>query len=114
MRFRDADISEAYVSGWGTLADKTCTTIDKGPAKHRRCKFPFIWMNHTHTTCSSANPPSYYDEDCKLLAESAVQNTGVKRLGYQHKIDLPDTEIVDESGNLITKCFTLNPGTAGW
>ena len=47
------------------------------------------------------------------MAESAVQNTG-GGLGYQHNIDLPDTEIVDESGNVITKCYALNPGTAGW
>lgn len=86
------------MSGWGTLADKTCTTIDKGPAKHRRCKFPFVWMNHTHTTCSSSNPPSYYDENCKLL-----QN------GFE------DAEILDEKGDLITKCYHLtNSGLAGW
>ena len=29
MRFKDADISDAYVSGWGLRAQKDCTTIDK-------------------------------------------------------------------------------------
>ena len=31
--FPDADIDEAFVAGWGTLTDKFCTTIDKGPSK---------------------------------------------------------------------------------
>ena len=56
-------------------------------------------MNHTHTSCSSANPPTYYDEDCKDLA--AQQEIG-------------DSEIVDENGNLITKCYTQSAGDAGW
>ena len=28
-RFKDSDLSNAFVSGWGTLADKTCTTTDQ-------------------------------------------------------------------------------------
>ena len=56
-------------------------------------------MNHTHTSCSSANPPTYYDEDCRNLA--AQQEIG-------------DSEIVDKNGNLITKCYTQSAGDAGW
>ena len=29
VRFKDADISDAFVSGWGLRAQKECTTIDK-------------------------------------------------------------------------------------
>ena len=29
MRFKDADISDAFVSGWGLRAQRECTTIDK-------------------------------------------------------------------------------------
>ena len=29
VRFKDADISDAYVSGWGLRQQKDCTTIDK-------------------------------------------------------------------------------------
>ena len=29
VRFKDADISDAFVSGWGLRAQRECTTIDK-------------------------------------------------------------------------------------
>ena len=107
-RFKDADISDAYVSGWGLRAQRDCNTIDKGPAKHQRCKFPFVWMNLTHTTCHSASTPSYSNENCKLLT---AQETAE---GHHHQIDTPETKIVDESGNRITECYTSHPGKAGW
>jgi hypothetical protein len=103
--FLDVQI-EAYVSGWGTLADQKCTTDDKGPAKHRKCAFPFNWMNQTHRACTFGNTPSYYDEDCKRLADILQETTG----GAAKE----ETEIVDSQGKLIKKCFTHNPGKAGW
>ena len=88
-RFKDADVSDAYVSGWGLRAQRDCNTIDKGPAKHQRCKFPFVWMNLTHTTCHSASTPSYSNKNCKLLA---AQETAE---GQHHQTDTPETKIVD-------------------
>ena len=76
-RFKDADISDAFVSGWGLRAQRDCNTIDKGPAKHQRCKFPFVWMNLTHTTCHSASTPSYSDKNCKLLADQQTTEGGL-------------------------------------
>ena len=80
----------------------------KGPSKHRQCKFPFVWMNHTHTTCSSANSPSFYDPDCKLLSQTLEVGSSMATAA------LPDTEIVDETGKLVTKCFTPSSGDYGW
>ena len=31
--FKDTNVIDAYTSGWGTLADALCTTIDQGPSK---------------------------------------------------------------------------------
>ena len=56
-------------------------------------------MNHTHRTCSAANPPSYYDVNCRLLAQ---------------KDPRIEAEIVDTNEVLITKCFAQFPGQTGW
>ena len=41
MRFKDADISDAFVSGWGLRAQKECTTIDKVHSEQDKKKL--IW-----------------------------------------------------------------------
>jgi hypothetical protein len=34
VRFKDTDISDAFVSGWGLRARRECTTIDKVHSEH--------------------------------------------------------------------------------
>ena len=34
--FKDTDLPEVYVAGWGLLSDKKCTTKDEGPSPHAR------------------------------------------------------------------------------
>jgi hypothetical protein len=35
--FEDLDQEKAYVSGWGFLMDKKCTTVGQGPAIYTVC-----------------------------------------------------------------------------
>ena len=51
MRFKDTDISDAFVSGWGLRAQKECTTIDKVHSEQDQKNLlgKFIMMHYYHS-----------------------------------------------------------------
>ena len=63
-----------------------------------------------HRSCSSANPPSYYDDNCRLLA----QNLQPSEPSEYYSNSENEAEIIDTNGQLITKCFAQFPGATGW
>ncbi len=57
----------AFVAGWGSKHDFSCTTGQEGPSPYTECKFPFYYIGIPFFKCSHIPSPSSKDRLCKAL-----------------------------------------------
>ena len=101
----------------GSLADKSCNTLEGGPNVHQQCSFPFVWKGQLHNHCAHSHTPSAFDKHCKRLRKQypdILKN--MRRNEDENEGDDYDTGITlkDENNDVITTCFPDHPGTFGW
>ena len=99
-----------YVAGWGTTTEASCTTGDFGPDAYTKCVSPFTYKKMTLVNCVNIPSPSSDDKLCNQLMKQRKLNPFPSK-GYTQ------TDIFDESGKLLTECFSYprNPvGPYGW
>ena len=101
---------EVYVAGWGSLADKNCTTGKYGPNPYTICAPNFKYQNKTYSECAETPSPSSNDLLCQQLVKSN-HLTIFPEPGYTQ------TDIFDASEKLLTTCYNFpldNKGPYGW
>ena len=101
---------EVYVAGWGSDADRNCTTGKYGPDPYTMCAPNFKYQNESNSKCVKLPSPSSTDTLCKELIKR-------KNLTCFPEPGYTQTDILDDSENLLTTCynFPLNTiGPYGW
>ncbi len=97
---------KGYVAGWGHVKNHICHTGFFGPQPFTQCSFPFVWRNVVHHDCIVTDPtPSSTDQLCQAYArQSHLLNM------TEGMVDL----ISNVTDNLITTCYSGDPGPYGW
>ena len=104
------ETGKVYVAGWGSVADKQCTTGKYGPDPYTLCAPRLTYNGKNKSGCTTIPSPSSND----ILCQQLIKSKNLIRFpeeGYTH------TEIVDDKEKLLTTCYNFpmnNTGPYGW
>ena len=105
------ETGEVYVAGWGSVAEKDCTTGKYGPDPYTLCAPSFDYQTKSYTECFTTPSPSSNDLLCLKLANS-------KNLTIFPEPGYTQTDILNKNNQILTTCFNFPMSNAsgpyGW
>ena len=100
------------MAGWGSVAEKECTTGKYGLNPYTKCAPNFNYQNKSYSKCFTAPSPSSNDLLCLQLVES-------KNLTIFPEPGYTQTDIFNKKNKILTTCFNFpssndKDGPYGW